>query len=489
MFREERAEAPSGGGSRTVTGWTLEEVVGATGAVTTLVAGRFERVCTDSRKVANRSLFFALRGQFHDGHDHVAAALRQGALAAVVERRPPGVDPAALLTVADVQRALGDLAAFTRRRNPLRVAAITGSNGKTTTKELLAGICEQAFPAPGSVLKTHGNENNLIGLPLTLLRLVETEQVAVLEMGMNAPGEISRLTEIADPDAGVITNVGPAHLEGLGSVAGVAAAKGELFAGMRADACIAVNVDDPWVRRLAESFPGRRISFGAGGEVRALDVEEQGLEAIRFTLEVAGRRAPTRLPMPGAHNVSNALAAAALAHALGIDVESIAGGLAAAHPPQMRMQVSRLANGVTVINDGYNANPASMEAALRVLAKQPGRTVAVLGEMRELGPSSPLEHERVGALAATLGVGVLVALGGEGEHVAAGARGAGMANDDIAVTADPAGAARAVIERWKPGDTVLLKGSRGPDTEAWVRARGSRMAEVMRLLVEAGGNG
>jgi len=499
--------------------WTGQEIMTATAAAASAaaaVAGTvFEAVSTDSRRAAPGTLFVALRGARHDGHDFAAEALRNGAAAVLVERVPDGVDPRRALTVRDTLRALGDFAAYTRQRWGGRVAAITGSNGKTTTKEMLAAICavegsrvpgfesSKSSPRPsnprtlepsnpgerrgsGGVLKTHGNENNLIGLPLTLLRLSGDEAVAVLEMGMNAPGEIARLTEIAVPDVGLITNVGPAHLEGLGSIAGVAAAKGELFAGMRAQAQIAVNMDDAWVVRVAAGFPGRRIEFGDGRAVAASAVDDRGFDGLAFTLHVGARRAPVRLRLAGRHNVQNALGAAAVAHGLGIDVAAIAAGLAAAEPPKMRMQVVRLANGVTIVNDAYNANPASAEAALDALARTPGRAIAVLGEMRELGSESESLHRQVGAYAATCGVAWLLAVGPQADAIAAGAR-AAATDIEVTVCADAASAAALLLERWRAGDAILVKGSRGPDSEDGVRRYGARMAEVAARLEAAGG--
>ena len=472
-------------------GWTGQEIMTAAAAAAPaadVARMAIEAVSTDSRTAAPGTLFVALRGVRHDGHDFAAEALRRGAAAVLVDRVPAGVDPRRALVVRDTLRALGDLAAYTRQRWGGRVAAITGSNGKTTTKELLAAICAQArFPPPRTgVLKTRANENNLIGLPLTLLRLLGDEAVAVLEMGMNAPGEIARMTEIASPDLGLVTNVGPAHLEGLGSVAGVAAAKGELFAGMRPAAAIAVNMDDEWVVRIAAGFVGRRIEFGQGREVTASGVDDRGFDGVAFTLHVGARRAPVRLRLAGRHNVQNALGAAAVAHGLGIDLDQIAAGLAAAEAPKMRMQVIRLANGVTVVNDAYNANPASTEAALDALARTPGRAIAVLGEMRELGAESAEWHRRVGAHAAACGVRWLLAVGPGAADIAVGARTAG-AGLEVTVCDDAASAAAALLARWQPGDAILIKGSRGADTEDGVRRYGARMAEVAARLADAGG--
>ena len=467
--------------------WSGQEIVTATGAVASAPVAdmAFESVGTDSRAVAAGALFVALRGAHHDAHRFVAEALRQGAAAALVEDPPPGVDPARLLRVPDTLRALGDLAAFTRRRWGGPLAAITGSNGKTTTKEMLAAIAAADGRLRGRTLATHGNLNNLIGLPLTLLRLRGDEAAAIVEMGMNAPGEIARMTAIAAPTIGVITNVGPAHLEGLGSVDGVAAAKGELFAGLGATATIAVNREDEHIVRLAAHFPGRRIEFGHGGEVWADAIDDRGFDGVDFTLRVGALHTRVRLRMAGRHNVQNALAAAALAHGLGLDVETMAAGLSAAAPPKMRLEVARLANGVTGVNDAYNANPASTEAALDTLARMPGRHIAVLGEMRELGAAAGALHRQVGAYAAACGVQWLIAVGPQGDALAAGARAAGSIEVDECP--DAAAAAALVAARWRRGDVVLVKGSRGPDDEPGVRRYGARMAEVAARLQAAAG--
>lgn len=472
--------------------WSTAEVLQATGGriVAATAASTFDSVSTDSRRLEPGALFVALTGPNHDGHRHVASALSRGARAAVVRAIPADVAPERCIVVADPLIALQQLATWTRRRVAPQVIAITGSNGKTTTKEMAAAICERAAFAPPrvGVLKTTANENNLIGLPLTLLRLTGSEAVAVLEMGMNAPGEIARLVEIAEPDVGVVTNVGPVHLEGVGgTIAGVAAAKGEMFAGMRPDRTIAINLDDAWVVRIGASFPGRRIGFGRGGEVTAQAIADFGLDGVGFDLVVAGRSVKVRLRIPGIHSVSNALAAAAVTYAIGVDLDAIARGLNEFSPPPKRIQIIRLKNGTTVLNDSYNANPASVDAALAVLARQPGRSIAVLGDMLELGPQSRSLHEAVGQSAGHHRVGLLITVGAQAGAIAEGARASEMAADAVYACADPAEAAAVVIRHWRAGDTILVKGSRGPATDELVRLRGSRMAEVVRLLEEAGG--
>lgn len=457
---------------------TAADVIAATGAVPgpghAALAG-FTAVATDSRAAVDGALFVALRGERFDAHDFVPQALQAGAVAALVERPLPTVERDRLLVVDDTLRALGALAAWARRRCPMRVVAITGSNGKTTTKEMVAAICTEAYAPHGKVLKTEGNLNNLIGLPLTLLRADGDEVVGVLEMGMNQPGEIARMAEIARPDVAVVTNVGRAHLEGLGSLAGVAAAKGELYAGLPNESVIAVNLDDEWVRRIAAPFPGRRVTFGSGGDVQAAAVRDRGVDGIDFDLVVAGERVPVHLAHVGVHNVANALAAAAVAHALGVAPGAIAAGLARPPAAAMRMQVHELANGVTVINDAYNANPESTVAALRAVRLLQRRCVAVLGDMRELGEGSGGAHREVGACAAALGFDELVAVGEHGADVRDGALAAGMDAARIHVCASPAAAAQAVRAGWRAGDVVLVKGSRG-----------MRMEEAVRALEDAG---
>jgi len=461
--------------------WTLQDVLTATRGTT--ASGEdgdlvFASVTTDSRQIEADALFFALHGPRHDGHAFVAEALRHGALCAVVDHAPADVRSRQLIRVQDTVQALGDLAAWTRAQHPVRVVAVTGSNGKTTTKEMIAAICTAAHSSSSrpQVLKTEGNLNNLIGLPLTLFRLRGDEAVAVLEMGMNRPGEIARLTEIAQPDYAVITNVGPAHLAGVGgTLAGVAAAKGELFAGLRPDATIAVNTDDEWVRRMAAAFPGRKVTFGNDGEVRAHAIADLGGDGVAFDLVVAGRAGRVRLPLAGSHNVMNALAAAAVGHAMGLDLDVMTRGLAGVAVPAMRMQVRRLRNGVTLINDAYNANPSSVEAALVALRRFSGRPVVVLGEMRELGDEARRAHHMVGERAAALGVAELFLLGAYADDMAAGARAGGMRADAVHVCGSHAEVADAVTARWQREDAILVKGSRG-----------MRMEEVVRLLEGAG---
>ena len=453
--------------------WLLADVVRATGAEVAQrgAASEFSCVATDSRNLAGGELFVALRGERYDAHAFAAAAVAAGARGLLVER-PVEIEGhgVAVLVVRDTLRALQDLAIALRRRHAPCVIGITGSNGKTTTKEMVAAVLTAASGAD-AVLKTGANLNNQIGVPLTLLGLAGRERYAVIEMGMNTPGEIWRLTEIADPDVGMITNVGPAHLEGLGSIAGVARAKGELFTRMRRTATAVANADDPHVSALADAFPGRVVRFGDGTEIAAEDVrcDDDGVAAFR--LRVGEARADVRLCIAGRHNVQNALAAAAAAHAVGVGIDAIRAGLAVAASVGNRMRVIKLPNGITIVNDSYNANPASMGAALRSLAESRAvRRIAVLGDMLELGPSGPELHRAVGELAGRLGIDALYLLGGHAEEVAAGARDH-LPSGAVHVAASHAAIAEALGRTATAGDRVLVKGSRG-----------QRMEDVVRLL-------
>lgn len=447
----------------------LDEVLAATGGELARLGARihFPGVTTDTRAIREGEVFVAIRGATHDGHQYLAEAARRGAGAVVVERA--GADQpleCGVVVVRETLAALGDLAACHRRRRSAQVLAVAGSNGKTTTKEMTAAILHEAFGAD-AVLHTHGTQNNLVGLPLTLLRLGASQRVAVLELGMNGPGEVWRLAEIAAPDAGVITCVAPEHLEGVGSLHGAAEAEAELFRRLRPSATAVVNADDPLVVAAAAAFPGRIVRFGAGGDVRAEDVEDRGLEGSRFRLRVGADATDVRLPIPGRHNVGNALAAAALATLAGVPLAAMSAALARFEGPSMRMQVQRLPSGVTVINDAYNANPASMAAALQTLSASPAaRRIAVLGEMRELGAETDAAHDELGRTAATANLDLLLAIGAYAERVRAAAVAAGMPAERIVVSDDHVAAGERLRAVCRAGDLVLLKGSRGATLEA-----------------------
>jgi len=447
----------------------VEFVAKATGARVSGAAApgiEFAAVHTDSRTVKPGQLFVALHGERFDGNDFIEAVIAGGAAGVVCDEgralARPGV---VFFEVPDTLRALGDLAAAHRRGFEVPMVAITGSNGKTTTKNLLRSILATAYGGPEHVLATEGNLNNLIGMPLTLLTLAPRHRAAILEMGMNVFGEIARLTEIAAPTVGLITCVAPAHLEGVGSIEGVARAKGELFAGLAPSATAVVNCDDPHIVRVAAALRCRRQDFGADRSVRAQGIAPDGLRGIRFELVAPGGSAPVSLPLLGRHNVANAVAAAAAAVALGVGIDSIVAGLESAAPAPMRLSVERLPNGVDLINDAYNANPGSMRAALSALEGVAGHCTVVLGEMRELGPAAADLHAEVGAAVGRLAPRAFCAVGPYAEDYARGAVAAGMASRAVTAVATNAAAADAVARRWRAGDAVLVKGSRGARME------------------------
>jgi UDP-N-acetylmuramoyl-tripeptide--D-alanyl-D-alanine ligase len=454
--------------------WTKNEILFAT-AGKLLRAGRkdvFGEVVTDTSKVRTGSIFVALKGERLDGHRFVAEAVRRGARCVIVHRPPARtVKNAAVIQVPNTLKALGDLAHYRREQFEPKVVAITGSNGKTTTKEMIAAILEEAFlngtSLRGKVLKTEGNFNNLVGLPLTLLRLRRDHRVAVVELGTNHPGEIQRLAQIADPDLGIITSVAAAHLEGLTSVAGVAREKGALYRNVRADGAIAVNLDDPWVRRLGRRFKGDKITYGKRGNVSAESWQSLGPKGTRCILRVGRARSHLRLNYPGQHNVANAVGAAALAHKLGVSLAAIRRGLGRARPMAMRMQIEEW-RGIGIINDAYNANPASVEAAIKTLAeiKGQGERIAVLGDMFELGRQSRRQHLKLGKRIAQYRLSALYLLGAEvAEQVRKGALRGGMPPEKIFVGKDHSDLARQLRRRVTRGDWLLLKGSRGMTME------------------------
>lgn len=458
--------------------WTAEEIVQATrGRILRRGSERvFQGVVTDSREARKGSVFVALKGERSDGHAFVDDAARRGAACVVVHKAPRlgRLADVTVVQVRDTLEALGDLAHRRRVEGRPRVLAITGSNGKTTTKEMVAAILEEGsvagVPLKGKVLKTEGNYNNLIGLPLTLLRL-DKEEVAVVELGTNRPGEIGRLTEIADPDMGLITSVAPAHLEGLRSVAGVAREKGDLFRKMNPRGIAVVNLDDPWVRREGEKFRGEKVTYGKGGDVRVDSWKMAGTRGVEFTLRVGREKRRMRLGLFGQHNVANALAAAAMAYGFGVDLDAIEKGLARIKPCPMRMQLEER-GGIKILNDAYNANPASMEAALRTLCEMnsKGRKFAVLGDMLELGAASPKKHLELGAKAARYRIDRLYLLGSEARLVREGALRGGMREEQAIIGRSHREIARMLRREIEPGDLLLIKGSRGMEMEKIVEA-------------------
>jgi UDP-N-acetylmuramoyl-tripeptide--D-alanyl-D-alanine ligase len=436
---------------------------------------RFGAVVTDSAKVKKGSVFVALKGERFDGHRFVADALRRGAACVIVHRQIAAMPRlllagATVIKVGDTLSALGDLANYRRRQLAPLVLAITGSNGKTTTKEMLAAILDEASfkgqSLRGKILKTEGNFNNLVGLPLTLLGLRKRDRVAVVELGTNHPGEIARLAKIAAADLAIVTSVAAAHLEGLRSMAGVAREKGALYQNLGANGAIAVNLDDPWVSRLGAKFTGKKITYGKRGQLRATNIRLRDAKGMAFTLQAGQRECQVRLNYLGRHNVSNALGAAALALGAGASLSAVRRGLAKATPYSMRMQLDSW-QGVGIINDAYNANPASMLAALRTLSEVPcrGQRVAVLGDMFELGRHSLREHRQLGKAAAQAKLQQLCLLGKQAGAVRRAALAAGLAPEKIFIGRDHRDIAAHLRGRLKAGDWLLVKGSRGMKME------------------------
>jgi UDP-N-acetylmuramoyl-tripeptide--D-alanyl-D-alanine ligase len=471
---------------------TLERVQSITSARLLLGAPRRLRakvrdVCTDSRTLRDGDLFIALKGERFDGHEFVQQALEKGAAGVIVEagyRVHPGPRPGlagrkasaggggVVLAVPDSLSAYQQIATYHRGSFDIPVVAVTGSNGKTTTKEMVARVLEERW----NILVTEGNLNNRIGVPQTLLRLRASHEAAVIEMGVDQKGQTTRLAEIARPTIGVITNIGPDHLEFFGTMDASADAKGELLDALSSSHAVVLNADDAYFKYFTSKARCRVVSFGLGqlADVRAID-PAPGPDGIKFGLMLPGRTRPAWfvLPAHGFHNLSNALAAAAVGYLCGVSGAKIAEGLARFRPAIMRSQVESL-GPFRIINDCYNANPASMKAAIDLLAAFGGqRTIAVLGDMLELGPRSSDFHREVGAHAALRRVSMLVACGVLGKGFAEGAREAGMSADSIIEAPDALHAARLMRSMLRPGDAVLIKGSRG-----------MRMEQVVDMLKE-----
>jgi UDP-N-acetylmuramoyl-tripeptide--D-alanyl-D-alanine ligase len=458
--------------------WTTHDILAATGGQ--LLSGSprtaFAGIGIDSRRLAPDSLFIAIEGDIHDGHTFAPDVVARGGRGVVVrEGRTADTTLAAwqdqqvvCISVPDTTRALGAIAAYHRRRMPVRIIALTGSNGKTTTRAMTAAILDRK----GATLATQGNLNNEIGLPLTLLQLTEAHTLAVVEMGMNHPGEIDRLGQIASPDIGMIINVAPAHLEGLHSIEGVMHAKGELLRHIAPAGRAILNADDEYCRRLAETCPVETLLFGFGPEaaIRAADLDS-GPAGWAFTLQMPSGEIQVKLQVPGKFMVANALAAAAAAYCCDVAPEDIKAGLESVAAVDGRMQLVPLPWGITLINDCYNANPASTAAAIDTLARMKGasRGTLVLGDMLELGPEAEEWHCKTGRKAGQAGLDRLFVHGAFAPAVIKGARAAGMAPDRI-MAGDIAEISIALTQWLTPGDWVLVKGSRGMRMERVIAA-------------------
>ncbi len=435
-----------------------------------LVAGRgpvdraFNRGVIDSRQVQPGDLFFALRGEHQDGHDFVDEALAGGAAGLVVERPLEALPDVAVFQVSDSLSALQRLAAHWRARHDMRVVGVTGSVGKTTCKEIIAAVLGARWP----VLKSSANLNTEIGLPLTLLKLTPEHERAVLEMAMYGPGEIDLLCRIARPQVGVVTNVGPVHMERLGSIDAIAAAKAELVAALPPDGVAILNGDDPQVAAMASRTKAGVLLYGQSPQcdVRGRDLAGHGLDGISFRLTYGGGSAEVEAHLPGRHHLHPALAAAAVALAEGMTLDEVAAALREARP-ELRMRVLTTPSGSTILDDSYNASPQSMLAALDLLAELQGRRIALLGEMRELGAAEEEGHRQVGQRAAACTDLVLV-VGERARPLYEAARAAGPA--EVRFLASTQEAAPTLLDELQPGDYLLVKASRAVALESVVEA-------------------
>ena len=438
----------------------------------------------DSRHVIPGSLFVALPGERVDGHDFIESAFQRGANLALIQRAVGAdmrildlrdeIDPAKLsipempfcILVQDSLQSLQKVAYFWRRKLDLRVIGITGSVGKSTTKELVAEVLRQRY----RTLKNPGNLNNEIGLPISLLRLSAGYQAAVLEMGFYVPGEIAFLCDLALPQVGVVTNVGTVHAERAGSQEAIARGKAELVQSLPSDGAAILNYDDPWVRDMANQTPARVFFYGldANADLWADNVEGLGLEGIRFRLHYRNETLHLRVPLIGRHSVHTALRAAAVGLVEGLTWQEIVNGLRAGHT-QLRLVAVRTESEALILDDTYNASPESTLAALNLLDELDGRKVAVLGDMLELGPYAVRGHEMVGVRAAEV-VDKLVTIGELGHVIARAARKAGLTESAIVELEDAQGAIEYLKKRLAKDDVVLVKGSRGMHMDRIVAA-------------------
>jgi UDP-N-acetylmuramoyl-tripeptide--D-alanyl-D-alanine ligase len=451
---------------------TLSQIARFAGALRSGGDGHvtLSRIGTDSRTIKPGELFVALRGENFDGHDFVESVAKAGATGALVNVNWNGNVPNgfALLQASDTLQAYQQLAANYRRSLVLKVIAITGSNGKTSTKDFAASVLSRKY----RVTKTEGNFNNHVGLPRTILEATSEHEVAVWEIGMNHPGEIAALSKIAAPNAAIITNIGIAHIEFMGSPEAIAKEKGALAEAVEPEGTVILNADDPFSERIAARTRAKVVFAGTtGGTVSAIEIR-QSANGCEFTILEGAHRCRAQLPVPGLHMVQNALLAVAAGRAFGLSIEECAAGLATAPLTKARLQIKEI-GGVQFLDDSYNANPDSMKAALRTLVEldADGKRIAVLGEMRELGDESERGHREVGETAATLAVDRLITIGDSAKLIAQAAQAAGL--EKVSAVRSTGDAADLLGEIAEPGDLVLVKGSRAARTEEVIEQFGS----------------
>lgn len=420
-------------------------------------------ISTDSRNIRRGDLFFALKGERFDGHQFILQAMNAGAVGAVISdetKQGFGCRDFPLIRVKDVVTALGDLAKHYRQKLETKIIGITGSNGKTTTKEMTHHLLSHFGPT----VKSQKSFNNFIGVPVTIFEIENRHQYGVLEMGTNAPGEIRRLSEIGSPDVAVIVNVAKVHLEGLGSIEGVASAKGEILENLRAGGVFVYNTDNPWCVKIASEFRGDAVSFGfnPNAQIRCTDVRKKD---SGYALTINGIL-ETDFPIPGYHNIYNCMASFAVCHALGHNLCGLKGAFSSFTLPQMRIEQQRIGN-ITLINDAYNANPASVRAALEYFNEidATGKKVFICGDMLELGEESFQLHREIGEMVARLSIDLLWTVGERAYEIAKAAKSAGMHEKQVASFGDIADITVSEIRKLRENDMVLIKGSRGMHME------------------------
>lgn len=462
--------------------FSIDEVIRATGGKLLGGAGdvRFSGISTDSRKILPGELFVAIIGERFDGHKFLGDALAAGAAGAVISELPSGEMPGSpLIHVPDTRQALLGLARWHRMRFEIPVAAITGSTGKTTTKDMAFHVLRQRF----RTLRSEANFNNEIGLAQVLLSLSHDVEALVVELGMRAPGEIRDLARAALPSIGAITNVGVTHIERLGSQENIAKAKRELIEELPQSGVAILNADDPYVIEMAPWARGKVLTYGIrkAADLCASDIKDLGISGTGCTFNFRGQRFDVQIPAPGIHHVYDALAASCIGLALGLEPSEIREGLLRFVPSPMRMEVIRLDGDIILINDAYNSNPTSLESSLRTLeAVGAGRRkIAILGDMLELGPIAWDAHVRMGELALAAGVDILITVGECSLAASDRAKALGMKEDRVHHYSSNREAASMAAKTMAPGDCILVKGSRGMKMEEIVRAlRAGDLGEV-----------
>jgi UDP-N-acetylmuramoyl-tripeptide--D-alanyl-D-alanine ligase len=444
----------------------LEEVTEAVGGTLAGPAGIAVRGCSiDTRTLNPGDLFFAVRGPRFDGHEFIQQAMAKKAVGAVVESTSiEGTPSFGVVRVRSTVEALQNLARHVRRQWGGPIVGVTGSAGKTTTKEMIAAVLSRKF----SVMKSVGNFNNEFGLPLCLLRIDSSQTMAVLEMGMSAKGEIRRLASIAEPNEGVITNVNAVHLEFFDSIDGIAEAKAELLEGLVEPRVAYLNNDDPRVRAMAGKFSGKVVTYGMdSGVFQAHHVQDLGLGGSAFSVRHAGKDTGFVLPLLGLHNVANAVAAIAVGISHGISWEEVHAAIAGIKPEKKRGEIVRFKEGFDVIDDSYNSNPRALTEMIRFVGQLQGytRKILVAGEMLELGPSAAELHRSCGEEAAAAGISLIVGVQGQSQSLLDGARRAGVEEERLRFAANAEEAGRILEREVRRGDVVLIKGSRGVKLE------------------------